>query len=1107
MHKITSILASSALVMALGVVTATAANPKPKYVRPVNVERVAGGFRAFWSPVTVANYPADSLKPGDVTYLVRLVKDFKCLDTLEKNKVDTSITYLVEPREGLNRFRFMVNSFFQNKYDDGYTKLATSTMGMSAEVGVGWLTTPFERHFWDTDNAKVFDDFACGSVVDANADKATWATFKSTALSPLTNKTFDVMGMNKTNQRDDWYFTPGIMVKKGHCYAYSVELNVSDATKPEGLTVMAGAAPDVASMTLTVIPTWQCASTTPVTYSGTFVAPIDGLYYIGMHALSDDVAGKFYINGHAIDAGYLDGTPGVVGNVSAVSDYEGTNKVTISFTAPTTEVNGSALTDLTGIDLLRDGLKVHTFATTTPGEALTYVDEPDENGYHAYTLVPSNTKGSGKITEFKAYAGVNTPGESSFVAAKTVSDTEARVTWLPVDTDIDGSAVKASNVTYNVYFQDTENTTLVASGLSETAVTVAVAKPGVQRVGRFYVAAVTAAGEGAKARGIENVAVGPTMAMPWGESFRMGGYEGNFGWERDGLLNTIGRANNTPTDCQDQDNGAIWIGTEAADKEHIQGISTPRLHIAGERPVARFYVLGDPTCKHPLGVEVNTGEGWYTIFTCDYDTIPGDKDTWCPVEVPLDHYKGQDVRVRMSVLNNQYRITSYDNFMVCNLGPDSTSVNLGVQRIYLAADEADAGQRIPVYVQVRNYSKVNVAAADWSVTLTRDGKTVATLPGTDLLPFRANIFTFLDSIPAVATGTVTYEATITSSVDTRTEDNIRTLTADVRASNVPAVATLQGDNVHKVARLTWTAPSLEGAQGETRTETFEDFDPWIWEGVGQWTMVDADGYKTCGYVPNKCAEVDFKVLPWYVFDTKVIGRPDKIITTYPAFMGERGLASRCTVEGSNTQTPIDDWAILPRLSGHAQTISFYATGREMVQLWASTTGKELSDFSLLEACPHGIHPCGYNRVSVSVPEGTTYVAIRHHNGDKPGDDCARVDNVRYTPALNADIAGYRVYCDGECVSGSAPLNVMAYDYEPAEEGNHSFYVTTVMSDGTESSPSNIVTLATSGIDTIAVDGHREVARYNVAGQQVDSAYRGTVIVRYSDGTAQRLMAH
>lgn len=1097
---------AGAAVLALGALTATAANPKPKYVRPVNVEKVPGGFRAFWSPVTVANYPADSIKPGDVTYLVRLVKDFKCLDTLAKYQTDTTITYMVEPKEGLNRFRFMVNSFFQGKYDDGYTKLATSTMGMTSEVGVGWLTTPFERHFWDTDNAKVFDDFACGSVLDANADKAAWATFKSTALSPLTNKTFDVMGMNKTNQRDDWYFTPGIMVKKGYCYAYSLEMNVFDAAKPEGLTVMAGAAPDTASMTLTVIPAWQCASTTPITYSGTFVAPIDGLYYIGMHAKSDDVAGKFYINGHAIDAGYLDGTPGVVGSVTATSDYEGTNKVTISFTAPIKEVNGTILTDLTGVDLLRDGQKVHSFATTIPGEAFTYVDEPADNGYHAYTLVPFNSKGSGKITEFKAYAGVNTPGVSSFVEAKTLNDTEARVTWQAVDTDVDGSAVKASNVTYNVYFQDTEHTTLMASGLSETTTTVAVAKPGVQRVGRFYVAAVTAAGEGAKARGTENVAVGPTMAMPWGESFRMGGYEGNFGWERDGLLNTIGRANNTPTDCQDQDNGAIWIGTEAADKEHIQGISTPRLHIAGERPVARFYVLGDPSCKHPVGVEVNTGNGWFTLYTCAYNEIPGAKDTWCPVEVPLDQYKGQDVRVRMSVLNNQYRITSYDNFMVCDLGPDSTSVNLGVQRVYLAADEADAGQRIPVYVQVRNYSNVNVAAQDWTVTLTRDGKTVGTLEGKDLLPFRANIFTFLDSIPATAVGTVTYEASVTASADTETADNARSLTADVRASHVPAVATLEGDNEHKVAHLSWTAPSLAGAQGETRTETFEDFDPWTWEGVGQWTMVDADGLKSCGYVPNKCAEVDLKILPWYVFDTNVIGRPDKIITTYPAYMGERGLASRCTVEGSNTQTPIDDWAILPRLSGHAQTISFYATGREMVQVWASTTGKELTDFTLLEACPHGIHPCGYNHVSVDVPEGTAYVAIRHHNGDVPGDDCARVDNVRYTPALEGTIAGYRVYCDGECVSGAAPVTATAYDYEPADEGTHTFYVTTVLTDGTESQPGNVVTLATSGIDVVNADARRETSRYNAAGQRVDASCRGTVIVRYSDGTARRIIA-
>ncbi|MBR1733342.1 MAG: choice-of-anchor J domain-containing protein, partial [Alloprevotella sp.] len=186
----------------------------------------------------------------------------------------------------------------------------------------------------------------------------------------------------------------------------------------------------------------------------------------------------------------------------------------------------------------------------------------------------------------------------------------------------------------------------------------------------------------------------------------------------------------------------------------------------------------------------------------------------------------------------------------------------------------------------------------------------------------------------------------------------------------------------------------------------------------------------------------------------------------------------------------DDWLISPRLSGEEQEISFFAKEvsvafeSEHFELYYSTTGPNLLNFV---SCGEGrLTSEKWTEQRFTVPEGTRYFAIRKVTEDGFG---MFIDDVTFRVSAGS-IKAYRVYRDGELLGTVAGDDVLRY--EDAAKGSHTYYVTVVYSDDTESDAVSVDTMV--GISTPVVTAPQSPAVYDLQGRRVvDTAAKGIYV--------------
>ncbi|MBN1968046.1 MAG: choice-of-anchor J domain-containing protein [Candidatus Delongbacteria bacterium] len=103
--------------------------------------------------------------------------------------------------------------------------------------------------------------------------------------------------------------------------------------------------------------------------------------------------------------------PAQVQNVSIVPGAMGFMETELSWTNPTTAVNGSALNDLTEIIVYRDEEIIQTFENPQIGGVLSFTDHPDNGGYKKYKIIPFNSYGAGEFYTETVWVGSDVPGK------------------------------------------------------------------------------------------------------------------------------------------------------------------------------------------------------------------------------------------------------------------------------------------------------------------------------------------------------------------------------------------------------------------------------------------------------------------------------------------------------------------------------------------------------------------------------------------------------------------------------------------------------------------------------------------------------------------------
>ena len=288
-------------------------------------------------------------------------------------------------------------------------------------------------------------------------------------------------------ETDDWAVTPGLQLEKGKIY--TITYNMSTKGYDEVYEVKMGTAPTVGAMTTTIIPrSIVPASVLPVgrqDYSKTFTVNADGTYYIGLHCMS---AGGFWLCVYEIHVseGIEPDAPAQPA-INVTADENGALKGNVQVTAPSVTQQNTTLTAIDHIDLKLEGEVVHTWQNPAPGAALTAeVAVPRLGEYEFEAVAYKSATSHGPGAKVSTFIGAKAPSDVASVAiAETENSGEVVLTWPPVTTATDQTAIDPSLVTYIIY--DTESQ-IVTEVTGDTTVTIQAAAPNSeQQLVRYYV--------------------------------------------------------------------------------------------------------------------------------------------------------------------------------------------------------------------------------------------------------------------------------------------------------------------------------------------------------------------------------------------------------------------------------------------------------------------------------------------------------------------------------------------------------------------------------------------------------------------------------------------
>ena len=242
-------------------------------------------------------------------------------------------------------------------------------------------------------SAELFTDFG---VIDSNNDGSTWTFDSSYGAS---------YRWNSSNAANDWLISPAIKLEAGKKYHFAIDAKASGASFPEKFEVKLGTEAKASALTQSVLDEVTVTSTEFVTYENFAVSVAEtGYYHFGIHATSDADQFRLAVANFLVEAGVEAAAPAAVTDFALVQT-EGKLETVVSFKAPTKTVAGDDLTDLTKIDILRNGAVIKSLTEgVTPGAELSYVDNDEALtvGTYTYQVIPYNAVGNGEKSEEKS---------------------------------------------------------------------------------------------------------------------------------------------------------------------------------------------------------------------------------------------------------------------------------------------------------------------------------------------------------------------------------------------------------------------------------------------------------------------------------------------------------------------------------------------------------------------------------------------------------------------------------------------------------------------------------------------------------------------------------
>ncbi len=258
--------------------------------------------------------------------------------------------------------------------------------GVAPAPPVEGVKPPFTATF-DTD----LDGF---EVIDANHDGKTWKHVSSGGNGEAKVEN------NAKLATDDWLISPPIELVAGKTYTVSVDAKGYSKSYPESFELKAGTECKESAMTLDVIPATTFKQQVYETYSAEFIPESDGVYYFGIHGISEKdqfalLVDNFIVSAPAEPEVNLPVKPENV--AFAETDKDG--EVTISWDAVTADIDGTSLdaSQVTYEVYILGNSDMTRLADNISGTEYTYQAVPEgQQKFVQFAVYPVTEKGRGE---------------------------------------------------------------------------------------------------------------------------------------------------------------------------------------------------------------------------------------------------------------------------------------------------------------------------------------------------------------------------------------------------------------------------------------------------------------------------------------------------------------------------------------------------------------------------------------------------------------------------------------------------------------------------------------------------------------------------------------
>lgn len=352
----------------------------------------------------------------------------------------------------------------------------------------------------------------------------------------------------------------------------------------------------------------------------------------------------------------------------------------------------------------------------------------------------------------------------------------------------------------------------------------------------------------------------------------------------------------------------------------------------------------------------------------------------------------------------------------------------------------------------------------------------------------------IPSTPGIAQVTARVEFAADENQDNNTSTPILLNILSGESLPTPVLSGQYNDEKESVI-LTWTKPDghvMEGA---------EEFMPFTYDGLNDWTMVDGDKAYT-GKPNNTTSSVDYP--NWSTPKAFIVMDPVKAgldLTIEPEkfapHSGTQYFAGFWSVVPDNSSTGYhevdnDDYMVSPKLNGEAQTVSFWAKSWRGIEAPGYETDKSynetlevlyttqdidmanietlLKDGTIFQVIKEtfSVNDREWEQYSVELPAGAKYFALHRNSKAREqvewegtmvevpgtGSFMMMIDDIEFKVAAK-EPTGYKVYANG-MLSDEVGADVTSVASEDGVKVDfHNEYFVTAVYNGVESGPSNI----------------------------------------------------